>query len=45
MNEAASNDTHNETNDTKGVRIGKSRDGLDLSNDTRLFFVIAQQTQ
>ena len=41
----ASDDAHNEMSHTKGVRIGKSRDGLDLSNDTRLFFVIAQQTQ
>ena len=29
----ASNDAHNETNDTKGVRIGLSRGELDSSNE------------
>ena len=37
----ALNDVHNEMNDTKGVK----GDELDSSNDSRLFFVIAQQTR
>ena len=39
---SASKNTHNEMNDTKGVLVGKSRGDLDLTNDTRLFLVIAQ---
>ena len=35
---------YNEMNDAKGVRIEWSRGELDLSNNTRLFLVIAQQT-
>ena len=41
----ASNDAHNEMNDTKGVRIEKSRGELDISNNTRLFLIIAQPTR
>ena len=39
---SASNDAHNEMNDTKGVSIGSSRGELDISNDSRSFFIIAQ---
>ena len=42
---STSNDVHNEMNDTKYVRIGKSRGELDPGNDIRLFLIIAQQTR
>ena len=42
---SSSNDTHNEMNDTKGVRIVWSGGDIDLSNDTKSFFIIAQQTR
>ena len=41
----ASNDAHNEMNDTQDVRIGLSRGELDSSNDISSFLVIAQQTR
>ena len=41
----ASNDAHNEMNGTIGVRIGYSRGEIDLSNDARLFLIIAKKTR
>ena len=40
---SASNDAHNDMNDTKGVRIGYSRGELHLSIGTRAFLIIAQK--
>ena len=37
----ASKDEHNEMDDTKGVRTGKSRGDVDISNHTRSFLSIA----
>ena len=41
----ATNDAHNEMNNTIGVGIGQSRGELDLTNDGKLFLVIATTTR